>query len=245
LFDPTGNFIYLQNINSSILGAFSLKGKIISKDKLPIENLRVLAYDDDPLLNPDDFLGESRTDANGFFRIEFDQSKFSGFLEALDETPDVYLLLKDNQGNDVLNNTKTRVSQTKKEIEYHIRIVDNIPDSTSKDIYAGNVRRMISMLSEVGNVMGMENTINLDLLRNGDLPRDVRERLQNFVNGFEDRNNNFDHFMVIVSAVINSFFEELRIGRIGYDGAQVPRLPRRASYDQVIIWPRKEEFKWA
>jgi hypothetical protein len=228
-----------------VLGTFSLKGKIISKDNVPIDNLRVLAYDDDPLLNPDDFLGESRTDSNGFFRIEFDQSKFSGFLEVLDETPDVYILLKDMQGNDVLNNTKTRVSQTKKEIEYHIRIVDSTPDPLSRDIYAGNVRRMISMLSEVGNVIGIENTINLDLLRNGDLPRDVRDRLQNFVNRFEDRNSNFDHFMVIVSAVINSFFEELRIGRIGYDGAQVPRLSRRESYDQVIIWPRKEEFKWA
>ena len=227
------------------MNTFSLKGKIISKDNRPINNLKILAYDDDPLLNPDDFLGESITDTNGFFKIDFDQSKFSRFLEALDETPDVYIMIKNAQGNGILNNTKTRVAQTKKEIEYHIRIADHIPDPSSRDIYAGNVRRMISMLSEVGNLIGIENTINLDLLQNGDLPRDIRDRLQNFVNGFEDRNSNFDHFMVIVSSVINSFFEELRIGRIGYDGPQVPRLPRRESYDQVIIWPRKEEFKWA
>jgi hypothetical protein len=227
------------------LDAFFLKGKIISKDKEPIKNLRILAYDDDPLLNPDDFLGESVTDSNGFFRIDFDKSKFSGFLEALEEAPDVYILLKDTKGNDILNNTKTRESRTKKEIEYHIRIVKNTSDPLSRDIYAGNIRRMISMLTEVGNVIGIENTMSLDLLRNGDLPRDVRDRLQSFVNGFEDRNSNINHLMVIVSAVINSFLEELRIGRIGYDGPQVPRLPRRESYDQVVIWPRKEEFKWA
>jgi len=227
------------------LGTFSLRGKIISKDNKPIDNLKVVAYDDDPLLNPDDYLGESITNSNGFFRIDFDNSRFSGFLEPLDETPDVYILLKDTQGNDILNNTKTKESRTKKKIEYHIRIADNTPDPLSRDIYAGNIRRMISMLSEVGNVMGIENAINLDLLRNGDLPRDIRDRLQNFVNGFEDRNSNLDHFMVIVSSVINSFLEELRIGRIGYDGPQVPRLPRRESYDQVIIWPRREEFKWA
>ena len=227
------------------MGTFSLRGKIISKDNKPIDNLKVVAYDDDPLLNPDDYLGESITNSNGFFRIDFDNSRFSGFLEPLDETPDVYILLKDTQGNDILNNTKTKESRTKKKIEYHIRIADNTPDPLSRDIYAGNIRRMISMLSEVGNVMGIENAINLDLLRNGDLPRDIRDRLQNFVNGFEDRNSNLDHFMVIVSSVINSFLEELRIGRIGYDGPQVPRLPRRESYDQVIIWPRKEEFKWA
>lgn len=235
----------MQDNSTSVLDTFSLKGKIISKDNVPINNLRILAYDDDPVLNPDDFLGESITDSNGFFRIEFDSSKFSGFLEALDETPDVYILLKDTEGNDVLNKAKTTKSRTKKDIEYHIRIIDSIPDLSSRDIYAGNIRRMISMLSEVGNVIGLENTINLDLLRNGNLPSNVRDRLQNFVNGFEERNSNFDHFMVIISAVINSFFEELRIGTIGYDGPQVPRLPRRESYDQVIIWPRKEEFKWA
>jgi hypothetical protein len=231
--------------SNPVLGTFSLRGKIISKDNKPIDNLKVVAYDDDPLLNPDDYLGESITDPNGFFRIDFDKSRFSGFLEPLDETPDVYILLKDAQGNDILNKKKTKESRTEKEIEYHIRVTDSTPDPLSRDIYAGNVRRMISMLNEVGNVIGIESTINLDLLRNGDLPRDIRDRLQNFVNGFEDRNSNFDHFMVIVSSVINSFFEELRIGRIGYDGPQVPRLSRRDFYDQVIIWPRREEFKWA
>ena len=157
----------------------------------------------------------------------------------------MYILLNDTQGNDILNNTKSKELRTKKEIDYHIRIVESTPDLLSRDIYAGNIRRMISMLSEVGNLIGLENTINLDLLRNGDLPRDVRDRLQIFVNSFEDRRNNFDHFMVIISSVLSSFLEELRVGRIGYDGPQVPRLPRRESYDQVIIWPRKEEFKWA
>jgi hypothetical protein len=228
-----------------VLDAFSLKGKIISKDNKPISKLKIIAYDDDPLLNPDDCLGETITDSNGFFRIDFDKSRFTGFLEPLDETPDVYILLKDSQGNDVLNNTKTKETRTKNEIEYHIKISDNTPDPLSSDIYAGNVRRMISMLGEVGNLIGIEYAINLDLLRNGDLPRDIRNRLQSFVNGFEDRSNNFDHFMVIASSVINSFLEELRIGRIGYDGPQVPRLPRRESYDQVVIWPRKEGFKWA
>lgn len=224
---------------------FSIKGRIISQERAPLKNQKVLAYDDDPILNPDDFLGESLSDTDGFFRIDFDSSRFSGFLEALDQTPDVYILVKDERGNTILNNEKTIVSQTQKEIEYHIRIAKHIPDTSGRDIYAGNMRRMISMLREVGNVIGIENTINLDLLRNGDLPRDIEVRLQNFVNGFDERNNNFNHFMVILSAVINSLLEEWRIGNIGYDGSQVPRFPRKKSYDQVIIWPRKEEFKWA
>jgi hypothetical protein len=37
----------------------------------------------------------------------------------------------------------------------------------------------------------------------------------------------------------------LQIGGIGYDGPQVPRQPSREGYNQVITWPRQEEFKWA
>jgi hypothetical protein len=238
------NLIYKTHTDS-LMGSFTLHGRIISKDKKPLENLKVYAYDHDLILKPDDFLGDSSTDKDGFFTISFDETKFKGLWEPLDETPDVYILVKDSRGNDLLHNTMKRVYSTKKEIEYHIKIADNIPNLNTRDLYSGNARRMISMLSEVGNLIGIENTINLDLLRNGDLPKEVRERLQNFVNGFDDRNNNFDLFLVIVSSVINSMFEEWRIGRIGYDGPQVPRQLRREQYDQTIIWPRKEAFKWA
>jgi hypothetical protein len=48
------------------LGTFTLKGKVISKDQLPLENLTVEAYDDDLLLKPDDFLGDATTDSWNF-----------------------------------------------------------------------------------------------------------------------------------------------------------------------------------
>lgn len=237
----SGNFIYYQAI-TPLLGTFTLKGKIISKDQLPLKNLKIEAYDDDPLLNPDDFLGEASTDSQGFYRIDFDESKFKEFFELIEGTPDVYLVVKDNQGNKILI---TKVMQTKREIEYHIRIVDNIPNPNAIDIYSGNARRMINMLNEVGSIIGLENRINLDILNNGNQPEEVREKLQNFVNGYEERKNNFNHFSVILSSLVDSFFEELHIGDIGYDGPQVPRQSRREQYDQVIICPRQEEFKWA
>ena len=224
------------------MGTFSLKGKIISKDQVPLKDLKVEAYDDDPLLNPDDFLGDATTDSHGFYRISFDESKFKETFEFLEGTPDVYLVVKDNQGNKILT---TKIMQTKKEIEYHIRIADNTPNRNAIDIYAGNAQRMIGMLREVGNIIGIENTINLNILNNGNPPPDIREKLQNFVNGYEERKNNFDHFTVVVSSLVDSFFEELHIGDIGYDGPQVPRQPRREKYDEVITWPKQEEFKWA
>lgn len=224
------------------MASFTLKGKVISKDQAPLKDVKVEAYDDDPLLNPDDFLGDAMTDSHGSYRIDFDESKFKGPFELFEGTPDVYLVVKDNQGNKILT---TKVMQTKKEIEYHIRIADNTPNPNAIDIHAGNAQRMISMLREVGNMIGLENTINLNILNNGNPPPDIKEKLQNFVNGYEERKNNFDHFSVVISSLVDSFFEELHIGNIGYDGPQVPRQPRREKYDQVITWPRQEEFRWA
>ena len=224
------------------MGTFTLKGKIISKDQAPLRDLKIEAYDDDPLLNPDDFLGDATTDSHGFYRIDFDESKFKGPFELFEGTPDVYLVVKDNQGNKILT---TKVMHTQQGIEYHIRIADNTPNPNATDIYAGNAQRMISMLREVGNIIGLEYTINLNILNNGNPPPDIREKLQNFVNGYEERKNNFDHFSVVISSLVDSFFEELHIGDIGYDGPQVPRQPRREKYDQVITWPRQEEFRWA
>jgi uncharacterized protein (UPF0333 family) len=224
------------------LGTFILKGKVISKDQVPLNDLKIEAYDDDPLLDPDDFLGATTTDSNGFYSIDFDESKFKGPFELFEGTPDVYLVVKDAQGNKLLT---TKVIQTKKEIEYHIRIADNNPNPNAIDIYSGNAQRMISMLREVGNVIGIENTINLNILNSGNSPSDIRAELQSFVNGYQERKSNFEYFNVVISSLIDSFFEELRIGNIGYDGPQMPRQPRRERYDQVIIWPRQEEFRWA
>jgi hypothetical protein len=73
------------------LGTFTLKGKIISKDQLPLKDLKIEAYDDDPLLNPHDFLGEAITDSHGLYRIDFDESKFKGFFKVLEGMPYVYI----------------------------------------------------------------------------------------------------------------------------------------------------------
>jgi hypothetical protein len=222
------------------LGKFSLKGRIISKDELPLKDLQISAYDYEPLLNPNDLLGQASTDGDGYFRIEFDESKFSGFLSHL-KTPGVHLIIKDKQGKEIL---ETKISQTTAETDYHIRVVDDVPDKDALDIYSGNARRVISTLSEVGSIIGMENKINLDILNNSNPPEDIKQKLQNFVDGYDERRVNFNHFLVILSALVDTYLEEFHVEDIGYDGPQVPREPRRESYQQVITWPRKEKYKW-
>jgi len=222
---------------------FSIEGKVITKDNKSAESYSVFAYDKDPILNSDDFLGQSLIDSKGLFKIDFDRSKFAGFFEPLEGTPDVYLRIKEEQGKkEVL---RTKETKTNKEIDYHIKIADHNPNPNAPDIYAGNVQRLLNMLNEVRDIIGIERQINIDLLKNQDLPQEIRNRLENFAKGDDERRRNFEHVLVILSSFIDSYLEELKIGTIGYDGPQVPRQPRREKYNQVIIWPREETFKWA
>jgi hypothetical protein len=221
---------------------FSVEGKVITKDNKPAESYSVFAYDKDPILNSDDYLGQSLIDSKGLFKIDFDKSKFAGFFEPLEGTPDVYLKIKGEQGEKEVLTTKE--TKTKREIDYHIKIGEHLPNPNAPDIYAGNAQRLLSMLNEVRDIIGIEREINIDLLRNQDLPQEIRKRLENFAKGDNERRRNFEHLLVILNSFVDSFLEELRIGTIGYDGPQVPRQPRREKYNQVITWPRQEKFKW-
>jgi hypothetical protein len=221
---------------------FSLTGKVITKDNTPCSGCRVLAYDKDFLLDIDDLLGESLTDEKGFFKIEFDKNKFTNLIDPLEgNRPDVYLFVNGKDEKDIIT---TRITKTKREIDYHIKVIKSIPDPTAPNIYAGNTRRIISMLQEVGGIIDLEHKINLSTLKYNEISNDTRNKLENFVNKHNERKSNFEHFLVIFNSLINTQLEELKKGQIGYDGAQVPKSPHRTPYDQVIIWPREENFKW-
>jgi hypothetical protein len=227
---------------------FSLTGKVIGENNYPFSNCKVFAYDKDPLLNPDDFLGESIIDDKGFFQIEFDRTKFVDFLEVFEGTPDIFLILKDKDGNEILS---TREMKTKKEIEYHIKAIKNtIPDPNAPDIYSGNGRRMIDILRNIGTIINLEFNVNKDILNNRAEDNNTfdeessKEKSQDFISNYDQITENFNNILVISQGLINNYLKELNLGTIQYDGPQVPRFPQKNRYNQSIIWPRKEKFKW-
>ncbi|HEV8360755.1 MAG TPA: hypothetical protein VGR28_09910 [Candidatus Thermoplasmatota archaeon] len=222
---------------------YVLRGKVIDAQRLPMVGARVQGWDDDPLLNPDDLLGETTTDARGRFELRFDQRKFAAYWELLEGSPDVYVVVFDAGGRELL---QTRVQTTGHEISYHIRIAPPPPpEPHARDLYADNPRRTLAMLADVGATMGAEQRINLDLLANPQLPQPVRQRVQAQVDGYQDRMDNFNELSALLSGVANATLEEYHLGLIGHDGPQVPRQPRRAPAPQVIIWPRQEASPWA
>ncbi len=200
------------------------------------------AYDSDPLINPDDFLGEATSDERGTFRIDFDSSKFAGFLAVLEGSPDVYLIMRDAHGKETL---RTSVCKTGKEIEYHIKLGDEKPHPDAIDPYAGNARRLLAYLREAGATMGIEHRWNLDVLQNPNFPTDMQDRLRQSTEAFDDNLANFNHLMALLDGVVNRDMEERRLGAIGYDGPQVPHIPRREAHADAIQWSRREGFRWA
>lgn len=120
----------------------------------------------------------------------------------------------------------------------------DVPDKEALDIYSGNTQRFIERLIEVGSEIEMEHEINL-IINNSSPPQDIKKKLQKFVDGYDESRANLDHFLVIMSALVDTRLEQLHLEDIGYDGPQVPRMPRHEAYQQVITWPRKEKFNWA
>jgi hypothetical protein len=216
-------------------------GKVRTNDNKPAQGYNVDAYDKDNI-TADDFLDNDSIESNGMFRIDFDRSKFAPRYEFLEGQPDVYLKIKERQGEKEVLTTK--VTKTNKEIEYQIKIAPNTAKPDAPDIYAGNVQRLLNMLNEVREIIGLERQINLDHLNNQDIAREIRKNLQDFAQQDDERRKNFEHVLVILNSFFDSYLEELKIGTIGYDGPQVPRHPRRENYNQEIIWPRQETFRW-
>ena len=223
------------------MAEFSIYGKVRTNDNKPAQGYSVHGFDSDSI-DEDDILDKKSIDSNGFFRIDFDRSKFAPFYEFLEGSPDVYLKVKEGQEDKEI--LKTKVTKTDKEIEYQIKIANHSADPKAPDIYAGNFQRLLDMLNEVREIIGIERQINLDRLNSQDIGREIRKSLEDFAKMDVERRNNFEHVLVILSSFFDSYIEELNIGTIDYDGPQVPRHPRRENYHQVIIWTRKEAFKW-
>ena len=219
------------------MGNFLIYGTVIDEKNIPKEGLKISAYDSDRLLNTDDFLGESVTDSNGYFSIIFDESKFQSFWELLEGSPDIYLKIQNHSKKVIV---QTRTEQTKNELEYHIKLGNQKTNNQAPNIYANNTQKIINMLNDVGLNMGEEFSINLDSLTNNDLSDDVRKRLEEFLANSEQRTATFNNLMAVLSGLVNSSLEERNFGTIDYDGPQVPRLPWKENYNQVIIWPRDD-----
>ncbi len=85
--------------------AYRIWGKVLVKETdKGIPNVTVKAFDKD--LRTDDSLGETVTDMNGNYNIEYSEKDFRELF--FDRKPDLYLTIHDNKGR-VIKSTKDRI----------------------------------------------------------------------------------------------------------------------------------------
>jgi len=220
------------------LSSFCLFGKIIGKDNHVKKGLTVLAYDSDQDFTGDDFLGKSKTDEYGFFKIKFTSKKFKKFWEFLEGSPDIYLVIKEKE-NELL---RTDITKTKNQIIYHIKLNSSKPNPKAPDIYGDNFRKLVFMLNDVGLTAGQENHINLGLLQNLDLSEEIQKRLRNANEDYLRAMENFGQMTAMLNGVLYSNLESGGVRVVNYDGPQVKRNAWKEGDVQVIIWPRDEDW---
>ena len=217
------------------MAEFELKGKIRNADNKILRGYQIDAYDSDTF-SRDDFLGDAKTDSDGMFKINFDDSEYNGFFE-FDGKPDIYLEIFDRSGKKIIT---TRIEKTQREIEYQIMLGSPKPDLGSPNIYSDNLNRILSMMGDVGDMLSREYQINLSALNSERIPQEIKQRFQRFVDGHEQRQRNFDNFTALLNGLATSALEQANLSIIGYDGPQVPARPRSEVHNHVIIWPRKD-----
>jgi hypothetical protein len=85
--------------------SFRVHGSVVEAETgRPLAGLLVRVYDKDVVL--DDFLGESRTGANGCFELTFTEAQFRDVFE---KRPDLYLHVYDPSGTRLLRSTEREV----------------------------------------------------------------------------------------------------------------------------------------
>ena len=84
----------------------------------PLEGLLVRAYDKDLIF--DDRLGDTHTNAEGYFELTYTEAQFRDLHETL---PDLYLRVFDASGKKLLHTTEREVRRSAEIVErYEIRI---------------------------------------------------------------------------------------------------------------------------
>jgi class 3 adenylate cyclase/GAF domain-containing protein len=111
-------------------GRFAIRGVLRSaEDGAPLAGLRIFAFDKDMVR--DDYLGEATSAPDGRFEIAFTDEFFGDLFE---KRPDLYLLVKDAEGEREIHHTRDSVRWNAQAIEhYELRIPRSHLDGPSPD----------------------------------------------------------------------------------------------------------------
>jgi hypothetical protein len=98
-------------------GQWVVRGAVVDEKDNPVEGVQVSLFDQDRRY--EDRLGAALTDPEGAFELAYTARDFQ---ESADELPDLYLTVKDSQGNTLYTSrASVRFNASRQEV-FHIRI---------------------------------------------------------------------------------------------------------------------------
>ena len=185
-----------------------ITGRVRDLNNFPVENLTIEAFDKDLLpIRPDRRLGSAKSGADGSFEITFSyESK-----DPLKQFPKIYLVVRDKDGKPILSLVRSEPKDnTTGRVDFEIKTTVLPPDPKSPNLYANSTNRLASNFS----ALLTSDTVDLSLGRSQDM-------------------------WSIVFGAINSWAvnrDQTRAQFAGYDGLQVPEMPRQKKHDHIIRW---------
>ena len=202
---------------------FLIKGNITSERINTFNDFTIQAMDNDQKWTEDrndDLLGATTANSDGSFEISFDNALFRDNI--FEGKPEIYLLLRDKNGQIMCRTEPIELDTVNQKQDEPIEIpvtinIDLYQSKTTEfeiDLYSNNTNRIISAFSSLGDVSTIDNE---------DFKRNLR-LLNNSINGW------------------SIYAQEYSWNKIGYDGPQVPRYPRRnPDHKHILVWEQKNE----
>lgn len=212
--------LYIVVFYNYFVNIFSVQGKIISQTITSFDALKIQVMDDDQQWfedRNDDLLGSGWVNNDGSFEISFDDSSFKDSWVEME--PRIYLIIRNKDGQIIHRTTQYKIQiEDKRETTIKIPITVTIDSLKKKpelitdvDPYANNNNRILSAFSSLNDVYTINNS--------------------DFVRNFTLLNNSINAWLV--------YAQEFSWKRIGYDGPQVPRYPRKQpDHKHTLSWEK-------
>ena len=226
---------------------YSVIGRVIDRDHRPVAGYRVHVYRAGGRLGAEEHLTDGPTDEGGRFSLRIPEAALAGIGKRLRRSPVVLVKLIDRSYREVLTSRPHPIDW---QLEYRVYLGGSEAAPGAPDIYAHGMRRMIAEARQSGMTGGSSKkkskatsgapgpggwSQQLSWLNQGAWIADKSPKIT----------DNAQMMFAVMDGVATDKMESGPVKIIGYDGAQVPRQPWKTADHQVIIWPRKEPFKWA
>lgn len=200
---------------------YVVRGRISNSTGEPVRDIYVQAVDSDQRLyedHDDDVIATVKTKGDGSFEIPFDKKAFQDGSSWLEGNPDLYLIVRNQEGQ-VIHKTEIRRGVQPDDtpsLTFDI-ILDSLekPVSPDPDPYDQNNSRVLAAFAAIVD--------NLELRT-------------------EDTLRNFALFSSSINGWIR-YTHELTWKSIGYDGPQVPRYPWKQNHSHKLAWEQEQKMK--